>query len=813
MEKQRHRNRGKSRQRKNYSNEQSSILINQIVKQFTDRSRKNIKEWRNAIKRMEDPYYPTRRPYIELARELEMDLHYLSQKQIRIMSAMASPFVIVDREGAKREEATTSLETPWFNKTMECYFESNFTGTELLEATEIESGRIIAIEAFPKGRLIPERKEVKLSAHLLRGTRWDTEEHADYMFELGQADKFGLMVAIAPQIIFKRNAQQAWARFADLFGMPFRMAKTNKSDKAHLDLLEAMLAKMGQAAYGVFPEGTTVELTENNTRDAYQVYDKQIERCNSEISKAIVGGTMISDDGSSRSQSEVHYKVSELIIKADMKAFSNFCNFYLIPKLIKLGYPFQEGDRFKWDMTEKLGKKEQWEITQGVLKHYEVEEEWITRTYGIPVTKRKEATSPTNGLPENFTNGQWTIHQPTDHKEPIGGLCCGELPIVIASTASDLNEWEQSFNELFTAIFQGKAPGIPFNAYLLYAGLLNKAFLNGFNERLKAIDYDSPDHYKAAMYQASVFRFSAAASWQQVTELNALRRKHSSFDAFSLEAEKIIGKKTAYLYTEFVTAEATAQNAANWLRQVEEKDLFDLQYMTMRDKRVRPSHQVLEGTTAPVDHPVWNTIYPTNGYGDRCEVIQVRKTGKITLKPIPDDAVAKGFKRNPGKVDHIFDTNHSYYKEFPSTENLKAQVYGLQDTANINRSSFDQMPQSLSEDDFRNWYEILLQEKGQKNTLHFEDFFKRSIALSKTTVEQSLPNPQLNVLPELGNILATPDEVWADDQQLTYVKAYQDGWYTVTAQAKDNKIQIQDWQQSMTQEYRKGILMKKSTRY
>lgn len=68
---------------------------------------------------------------------------------------------------------------------------------------------------------------------------------------------------------------------------------------------------MGAAAYGLFPEGTTVDLKESTRADAFNVYDKRIDRCNSEISKGILTVTMTMEDGASLSQSEVHRKMLE----------------------------------------------------------------------------------------------------------------------------------------------------------------------------------------------------------------------------------------------------------------------------------------------------------------------------------------------------------------------------------------------------------------------------------------------------------------------------------------------------------------------
>lgn len=48
-----------------------------------------------------------------------------------------------------------------------------------------------------------------------------------------------------------------------------------------------------------------------------------------------------------------------------------------------------------------------------------------------------------------------------------------------------------------------------------------------------------------------------------------------------------------------------------------------LMYRTMRDERVRISHQAWDGVVLPVDHPWWDTHFPPNGWRCRCRAISL----------------------------------------------------------------------------------------------------------------------------------------------------------------------------------------------
>jgi len=65
------------------------------------------------------------------------------------------------------------------------------------------------------------------------------------------------------------------------------------------------------------------------------------------------------------------------------------------------------------------------------------------------------------------------------------------------------------------------------------------------------------------------------------------------------------------------------------------------QYMTVGDDRVRPEHAVLDGFQARVQDPVWNKIYPPNGFNCRCIVIA------LLASEADDSANEPGYARLP----------------------------------------------------------------------------------------------------------------------------------------------------------------------
>ena len=215
----------------------------------------------------------------------------------------------------------------------------------------------------------------------------------EHVFVLGYVlFRDGLLGAFQIQTIPKKNMCSFWDMFGEIFGMPLRVATTTSRDPKEYDRIERMLRDMGAAAYGLFPEGTTVDLKESTRADAFNVYDKRIDRCNSEISKGILTVTMTMEDGASLSQSEVHRKMLENLIQKDADLIRDLVNWQLIPRMIRHGFPLK-GFRFAWDESVDYTPEQQVAYERLLLEHYEVDPKYFVDKYNIPLKRQKDTSS------------------------------------------------------------------------------------------------------------------------------------------------------------------------------------------------------------------------------------------------------------------------------------------------------------------------------------------------------------------------------------------------------------------------------------
>ena len=173
------------------------------------------------------------------------------------------------------------------------------------------------------------------------------------------------------------------------------------------------------------------------------------------------------------------------------------------------------------------------------------------------------------------------------------------------------------------------------------------------------------------------------------------------FETFRRDVEAVNNRYNHnYLRSEYQFAVGSAIMAEKWARFEREADRYDLQYRTVQDNLVRPSHAILHGITLPVADPFWQQYLPPNGWWCRCNVVQVRK-GKY---PQSDPALSmlRGnncteaakqqiFRFNPGKDLQLFPPKHPYYK---APEAAKQVIEQMADNYELHRAEYEELSEN-----------------------------------------------------------------------------------------------------------------------
>ncbi len=337
---------------------------------------------------------PSRARLLDIYRDTLVDLHLSGCIEQRRGFVLSRSFKIVNAAGEADDKALHFFDQAWFKEFLRLAHDSIFWGHSLIEFGPLASDGD-GCPAFSSVTLIP-RKHVIPEAHVVvanvgddpaSGTDYTIPPYDENVIEVGRSDDLGLLLKAAPQAIAKKNAMAFWDAFAEIFGMPVRVARTASRDPAERRRLKEMLDNAASAMAILTDMETTLEFIESSRGDAYNVYDRRIDRANSELSKLIIGQTMTIEDGSSLSQSQTHLEVFENLCDSDRDLLRDVVNNRLIPLMIRAGFPLQ-GLRFEWDDTVNYTPEQQIAFETMIADRYEVDPQYFADKYGMPVGER-----------------------------------------------------------------------------------------------------------------------------------------------------------------------------------------------------------------------------------------------------------------------------------------------------------------------------------------------------------------------------------------------------------------------------------------
>lgn len=666
-------------------------VITKIVERQLFRFNNNIGDWRDAQTKAEHLMTPSRVELIRTYNEVVLDNHLSALMQTRTLKVTGHKFNMVDQEGEIDEEATRLMTKFWFHKFLGFLMESRFWGYNLIQFNDLVDFQFNFIERFPKEHIEPRTQKIRIEHHMLDGIPFDQEPFNNWTFFVGDPKDLGLLNKAAPMTIWKKDALGSWADFSIMFGVPPRIGKSNTRDKVARKALEEALKGMGRLFYAVIDKEDDIEIKDSKRTDAHEVFDELVNRANSEMSKLILGNTMTTDDGSSRSQGEVHERMLESIIKADCVWIENIVNTEFIPWLIeKHQFPL-EGLSFQFDMTDTLDLKEQMDLTKDLLEHYRIPEDWIMKKFGIPVEPLGPSAGGVNavdwhrGTPNMLMISQALSNALTEfyRETPDGWPENAQSQRVI-----DLDSEEQLYADIHSGFVTIEA--LPENLYTGTHEQINRAVIAGYGGGVDDFARGSNKFKLLHDLRLNVYNFSAAKTYQQVRAMvGKLRDAQGLIVPFSefRESAKVIFKQfnEPWLKTEFNTAIAQGQGAADWLRISDQKDVLPLLiYNTIGDSRVRDEHADLDGIIRPVDDSFWSLNFPPNGYNCRCFTDQVDAGTVTPLNRMIDvqnflvQDIAPVFRMNPGKDRIVFKTNHPYFRVAPGDTRLREANFGLQ---------------------------------------------------------------------------------------------------------------------------------------
>lgn len=145
-------------------------------------------------------------------------------------------------------------------------------------------------------------------------------------------------------LMLKSYDVTSWAAFIDRYGFPIRLGKYGrKATEQDIKTLKKAVAAIGTDFGAVIPESAVIEIVESSraseNSDSYKNMATWVDK---QISKLVLGQTMTADDGSSRSQAEIHNEVRDDIADADISQLNATLNAQLVTPFVKFNFGEQK---------------------------------------------------------------------------------------------------------------------------------------------------------------------------------------------------------------------------------------------------------------------------------------------------------------------------------------------------------------------------------------------------------------------------------------------------------------------------------------
>lgn len=156
----------------------------------------------------------------------------------------------------------------------------------------------------------------------------------------GHAFRGGVARLVAFSFLCKAYTLKDWVAFVELYGLPLRLGKYGPGvSKQDVSTLFRAVANIGTDAAAVIPKSMEIEFVDNKSGNGSQpIFENLARYVDEQVSKAVLGQTMTTDNGSSMAQAKVHNDVRLDIAQSDAKSVAGAINRDLILPFVKFNF-------------------------------------------------------------------------------------------------------------------------------------------------------------------------------------------------------------------------------------------------------------------------------------------------------------------------------------------------------------------------------------------------------------------------------------------------------------------------------------------
>ena len=238
---------------------------------------------------------------------LMVDNHVSSLLDKRLEN-ITNKTLVLTKDDEIIDDVTYFLKSPKFREFTKELILAKFWGFQLFEFYQKEyEGRLwFDYSVIPHKHINPYRKEVLVNQTDDTGVPFS--ERNDCLF-VGDEDDLGLLSKITLLSLYRRLGMFSYSKYLDLASENFTTLKVRgyDDDKNMDNIAKAIENRAGGGLLQV-PDGVDLQMDNQSSTSQNQLFENYMKMIKEELTILVLGQTMTTEDGSSRSQAEVHQK-------------------------------------------------------------------------------------------------------------------------------------------------------------------------------------------------------------------------------------------------------------------------------------------------------------------------------------------------------------------------------------------------------------------------------------------------------------------------------------------------------------------------
>ncbi len=288
-----------------------------------------------SIKQAESIFNPLRYNLYNIYQEnIDIVTHLHSLLSIRQSVLLQRNLQFIKKSGKVDEELTEWMKSPQFKQFIGEILNTRFWGFSLFDFTDYAGQQWFNYDLINRKHVDPIR-QVVYSRETGQGPMpYNEKSREKYIMPVGNQRDLGILKTASYVAIHIRQLMSDMMNYTELAGNNFTVIKTKNNDpKINSQVMEAVRNLSGSGTLQL-PDGVAdVNMESMSSSQQNQLFTSIMDLLNKELSKLILGSTMVTDEGSSRSQGEVHERTTANIYESDATYLLDVLNYQFYDKL------------------------------------------------------------------------------------------------------------------------------------------------------------------------------------------------------------------------------------------------------------------------------------------------------------------------------------------------------------------------------------------------------------------------------------------------------------------------------------------------